>query len=160
MPRRPLTAKQQDFVRFYADAGSETRNNAYKSAIRAGYSEKSASSGIMDLLGNMCIKQEIAKYKAKIDEKLDLSRKAQHERLMSLFNDPATPASTKVAVLRELNDMKGYHREKAPNEEAEVLRQQRLTAEDKVVAKAVARLRVAEMSGQIRPVGPDKEDVA
>ena len=39
---KPLTAKQFSFVQAYADSGSDTYNNQYQSAVKAGYAETTA----------------------------------------------------------------------------------------------------------------------
>ena len=79
-----LTAKQTDFVRYYADIASETRNNAYQSAIRAGYSAKTAKSIGQENLTKPDIKQAIAEYSAEIAEKVDVTRTEIIEALRKL----------------------------------------------------------------------------
>ncbi|KKL07277.1 hypothetical protein LCGC14_2587580, partial [marine sediment metagenome] len=65
------------------------------------------------------------------------------------------PASVKVSALRELNDCMGYHREKAPNEEAESQRRARITSEEKELAEYAANQRVIKLSGGLESTGPD-----
>ena len=60
-----LTAKQKAFVEYYAEPESESYNNAYQSAIRAGYAHKTANNSIQHVLGNVGVQQAIEAYKAK-----------------------------------------------------------------------------------------------
>ena len=59
-PARKLTKKQADFVEYYLSPVSESRGNASASAIRAGYSERSARQIASKLLSKDDIKDEIA----------------------------------------------------------------------------------------------------
>ena len=59
-----LTAKQTDFIEFYTTLGADTYNNAMQSAIKAGYSPKTADKSIQQVLGNKGVKAGIEKARA------------------------------------------------------------------------------------------------
>jgi len=70
----PLTAKQTSFIQYYADPTSETHNNATQSAIKAGYSPKTASNNATQIMSNHGVSEGIRVYKAEIVEKADVTR--------------------------------------------------------------------------------------
>jgi len=74
MAKRKLTAKQEAFVKYFADPGSETYNNITQSMIKAGYTKEYASNNTNQVMGNNGVKEAVATYKAKTAEKLDWNR--------------------------------------------------------------------------------------
>ena len=122
-----------------------------------GYTDSTSKNGtaIKEVCGNLRVKAKIQAIDAETADKYELSRKKQNERLLDLVADKLTPASVKVSALRELNDCMGYHREKAPNEEAESQRRARITSEEKELAEYAANQRVIKLSGGLESTGPD-----
>jgi len=53
---KPLTAKQKAFIKNYTNAGSATYNNATQSAIKAGYSERSANNNLPQIFTETVVK--------------------------------------------------------------------------------------------------------
>ena len=72
-----LTDKQQHFAAYYADPACETFNNATQSAIKAGYTPKSANLASDRLLGNVKIRNEINEITRLIKSK---AIKTRHQR--------------------------------------------------------------------------------
>lgn len=68
MPRKPLTPKQEAFVREYL-----IDLNATQAAIRAGYSAKTADRIGPELLGKTCVAEAIATAKAKRAERVEVT---------------------------------------------------------------------------------------
>lgn len=121
MKDKQLTVKQDAFCKWLFTPGSEIFGNATESARRAGYK---GNTGTLATVGKENIrKPQIIAEKARIQaitaKKLDLSRQAQHEKLERAFKiaeDGKNP-SAMATVIREQNEMLGYHRDKAPNTE-------------------------------------------
>jgi phage terminase small subunit len=67
-----LTAKQTSFIQYYADPGSESYNNGTQSAIKAGYSKKTANPAAARLLANVNIIEGLRQYRAKKAVKFEL----------------------------------------------------------------------------------------
>lgn len=71
---RALTAKQASFVQYYADTQSETYNNATQSMIKAGYTDNYTHRHVNRMMSHDVVKQEIAKYRARIGKKYEHNR--------------------------------------------------------------------------------------
>ena len=56
-------------------------------------------------------------------------------------------ASAMTSAIREQNEMLGYHRDKAPNEEAEAAKAKLMTAEQAESALIAAKMRTDALSG-------------
>lgn len=132
-----LTAKQSSFVQYYADPASETYNNATQSAIKANYSKKTAKQIGQNNLTKIDIKNAIAEFKAKIAEKIEITREWVIEKLKEVITNPDRNTD-KVAALRELSDIMGFHRELAENPE-NVANQQALTKAQTEQIREIAR---------------------
>ncbi|MCK5017522.1 MAG: terminase small subunit [Candidatus Peribacteraceae bacterium] len=108
---KPLTAKQSNFVKRYCNPKSETYNNAYQSAIKAGYAHNTSNNADSLILGNSGVKQAISRYMAKNDEKI------VHDRNISLKNLQAAYKMAKkqknpagmIAAEREKNAISSLH---------------------------------------------------
>ncbi len=144
MPNRPLNPKRLAFCREYVKD-----RNGTQAATRAGYSPKTASTQAEQLLRILEVKQEIGRIDAKTAKKLDLSREGQHAKLdMALEMAIATGnASAMTSAIREQNEMLGFHREKAPNEEKMAEVRSRMDAEELEFRKEYAKKRTAAESG-------------
>ncbi len=65
-----LTAKQSSFVDYYCDPGSETYNNAYQSAIKAGYAHTTATLACKHILGNVRVQAAVIEKRAEVQATL------------------------------------------------------------------------------------------
>ena len=121
-----LTDKQESFCQEYIKD-----KNAAQAYIRAGYSDNGANKNAANLMAKHGIMGRIAQIMVQMAEKLQITRERQLTKLDQaaaialLQNNP----SAMVSAIREQNDMLGYHREAAPNPEAEAARKQRLDEE-------------------------------
>ena len=140
-----LTGKMTDFVKYYCDPGSESYNNATKSAIKAGYTPKTANIASDQLLGNIRIKTAITEYKAKIDEKMDISRELLTDKMLDIVNSGTASNSDKTRSASLIADMCGYKRENAPNREKEQARR-KCSEEEELLFSEWARKRTQELS--------------
>lgn len=112
-----LTAKQADFVKYYADTGSESHNNAYQSAIRAGYAHKTANNSMHQVLGNIGVKAAISGYKQEIAKQLDHNRTIAIDLLTANLaraqakadNGDIQAIGAITAIVRELNSISALH---------------------------------------------------
>ena len=119
MTDKPLTAKQASFVQYYADSGSESYHNAMQSAIKAGYSHKTANNSVKQILGSIGVKEAIDAYKAKTTAKLDHNRtiaiKLLNENITALDaiieEQPNNVAAVtaRTGAIRELNAISMLH---------------------------------------------------
>lgn len=76
---KPLTAKQTSFVSLYGNPQSETYNNAMQSAIRAGYSEKTANNSIHQVLGNIGVISALEAFRAELEKKTVYNRQQRQQ---------------------------------------------------------------------------------
>lgn len=81
MPIKPdqLTLKQEKFIEYYCNQASDTFGNAFRSYIKAGYSNNPSSAiSASQLLNNPKMAKHIASYraglKAKEEQKIDITR--------------------------------------------------------------------------------------
>ncbi len=79
MPDKPLTAKQQAFISLYAAPQSETYNNAYQSAIKAGYGESAANQACKVIVGNCRVDAAITAFKQELEQKTVYSRQQRQQ---------------------------------------------------------------------------------
>ena len=135
-----LTNKQESFCQEYIKD-----SNGQQSAERAGYSKKTARMQASTMLTKQNITTRIAGIKAEIAEKANITRETQLAKLdqaTSIALSQNNP-SAMVSAIREQNDMLGYHREAAPNPEAEAARKQRLDEETQALREqAKERIRI------------------
>ena len=136
---RKLTAKQTDFIRYYCEPKSKGHNNATQAAILAGYSPKTAYSIGQQLLKHIEVSKAISAKRAKLAEKVKVSRTLQLTRLDELLlmaiEQKNVPAAK--AVITEQNEMLGYHRELADNPENQA-KQQALDDEQRALIRSIA----------------------
>lgn len=116
-----LTVKQQAFCQAMYTPGSESFGNGTESARKAQYkgNDNTLATVAKENTRKPQIIAEKQRIQAIIEEELDLSRAGQHEKLQDAFDLAKTgknPAAMTSAI-REQNEMLGYHRDKAPNQE-------------------------------------------
>lgn len=103
-----LTPKQQAFVDNYADPNSDTRGNATRSYIKAGYKDGvGAMQAACRLLSNGKIRQAIDQYRAKIEQKTEVKAEYIREQWLKLLadcqeNGKYIDRTTAQAVLRTM----------------------------------------------------------
>ncbi len=86
---KPLNYRQNLFAEYYAEG--ETQGNAYKSAIKAGYSHKFALQAAPRLLENVRIKNAIAERTAKIRAESIATRKIRQQFWTATMQDETQP---------------------------------------------------------------------
>lgn len=69
-----LTAKQESFIRAYADPASETYNNAMNSALIAGYVHNTAIKACTQIVDNRRVKAGLEAYRAKLYKQTEVTR--------------------------------------------------------------------------------------
>lgn len=116
---RPLTAKQESFVQYFADSGSDTFNNATQSMIKAGYDARYADNHCNRVVGHGGVKEAIKAYKAKTTAGLDHTRQIAIDHLNSVIDQcniilEAQPhnvaaLTAKTGAIRELNAISNLH---------------------------------------------------
>jgi len=112
-----LTAKQRAFVEAYTDIGSDTYNNAHKSAIIAGYSKKSALAISAENLSKPIIRQAIEQKHAERRKKADYNYDKAIAELDMVINNLRPLANrgnvqanqALTAAIREKNAITGLH---------------------------------------------------
>jgi phage terminase small subunit len=140
-----LSAKQSDFLEYYADIASDTHNNATQSAIKAGYSVKTAYSQGQRLLKHVEVKAKMLDYKVKMAKRADIDRKYLTEQANTILATSDNERN-KLTALSLLADLVGAKRDNAPNAEKEAAKAKRMSAEDREIAAAVAKIRTKELS--------------
>jgi len=99
-----------------ADYWMANGENAKHAAIHVGYKEKTAQTQGSRLLNNVKVKEYIAKCKAKVSKKLEITRESQLERLSQLHDLALTPSGeygnieirNAIAAIQEQNKMLGF----------------------------------------------------
>ena len=102
-----MTYKQELFIQEYIKTG-----NATSSAIKAGYSEKTAKSIGQRLLTNVDIKKRIEELSQKIANNNIMTAKERQEYLTKLINSEDVKVSNKLKALDILNKMTGEYIQK------------------------------------------------
>ncbi len=118
MSTAPLSAKQASFVQNYADPASETYNNGTQSAIKAGYSVKTAYSISEENLKKPAIIAALTIFRADIAEVLDHDRQQAIRDLREAQQYARTNKDSKAltAATRELNAISNLHKATVINE--------------------------------------------
>jgi len=142
------TIKHEDTVEAIAREYCSNGRRKARAMRAVGYSESSSNSGRVQrsVYSNARVQAAIARIDAETGRKLDLTREAQYRRLLGAYDialEQRNVAGIK-AVLAEINEMLGYHRENAPNEERERAVLERMSEEDRELARLAAQLRTAE----------------
>jgi len=107
----------------YNNAGFKAKNSKVASAAICRLLKKVNCSAYLEALKNE--KDSELQRKNKITRTTQLNALTKAKELAERLNNP----SAMVSAIREQNDMLGYHREAAPNPEAEAARKQRLDEE-------------------------------
>ncbi len=151
--RDRLTEKQVKFVELHKSG--QDRGEAYQNA---GYKPKDLLSAQVEasrlLTKNVKVIAYFEALKAEDDRKTNITRTMQlnalraAQELAQALKNP----SAMVSAIREMNEMLGYHRELAPNAEAEAARKARMDAERRKVAEKVAKMRTDEESGEAKTI--------
>ncbi len=140
---KELTDKQQIFVQEYTKDW-----NCEQAMLRAGYAPKYARHWNTKILAANGIKQAIDKIRADLAAECEFTREKQLKDLESakkLAKGLEMPAAM-VSATREQNEMLGYHRELAPNEEKERKRLARMDLETKRMAEIKADKRLSQVA--------------
>ncbi len=143
-PRLP-TVKQEAFAVAMYTIGSLSLGNGTESARKAEY--KGNDNVLATTAHALIRKPKIIKLKEQIqaetEEKLNLSREAQHKKLQQALAMAieTKSAAAMTSAIREQNEMLGYHRDKAPNTEREAARLARMSDEERKLAELAAKLR-------------------
>ena len=102
-----LNARQKSFCEFYVASG-----NATESAIKAGYSEKTARSIGQRLLTNVDIKKYIKELQEKAKESRILTAREKREWLSEVIKNGNEKLQNRLKALDILNKMDGDYVEK------------------------------------------------
>jgi phage terminase small subunit len=139
----PINDKQKHFIREYTTNGHNA-TKAYKTA----YPDCNIGANVngSKLLANTSIKAEIDRIEAETGARMDISRKAQYKRLLAAYDMAVTQGNVAgiKGILSEINLMQGYQRENAPNKEMEQAIADRMSSEDKELARVTAKIRTDE----------------
>ncbi len=139
----PINHKQKHFIREYTTNGHNA-TKAYKTA----YPD---CNGGWDRLGPRLmskdeIRAEIDRIEAKVEEKTDISREMLVTEMYDIIKDATSNKADKTRAASLIADMQGYKREAAPNKEMEQAIAQRMSSEDKELARVTAKIRTDEES--------------
>lgn len=122
---------------------SNSRNKT-QAMITVGYDEGYADSGKghKTVFGNIRVIAEIKRIDDEREAESDFTR-ADQLKSLNTAKDLATtqkqPAAL-VSAIREQNEMLGYHRDKAPNQEKQQAIANRMSEQEKAIAEEVARI--------------------
>jgi len=148
--RDKCTDKQEKFVQLHKNG--QDRGDAY---INAGYKAKTKQQAQINASRLLTKNDKCIAYfealKAHDDRNTNISRSMQLNRLNTLYDMAIVQknVSAGASVIREQNEMLGYHRENAPNPEAAQERRALIEHELKELER-LAALRTAELSQTAR----------
>ena len=108
-----LTKRNKDFIEYYTK-DKDTRGNATQSAIKAGYSKRTAYSIGQRLLKHVEVKEAIASIEEEIRRGLDMSADEIIQNLAQIAKS-GTKESNKVASLKILAQIKGILKDQTSN---------------------------------------------
>ena len=117
----------------YNNAGYKVKNTKVASAAVCRLLKKVNCSTYLEALKNE--KDSELQRKNKITRTTQLNALTKAKELAERLNNP----SAMVSAIREQNEMLGYHRESAPNPEAEAARKQRLDEETQALREQARR---------------------
>lgn len=113
-PPTKLSPIQEAFVKHYL-----TLNNATQAAIKAGYSEKTASVQANKLVNNNLVFAAIQKARNETGEKLQFTREGQLKKLQNIYDDPAARPGDQIKVIEVQNKMLGLDQPPIEKEDME-----------------------------------------
>ena len=158
---KTLTGKQTDFVQAYCTPG-KGYNNATQAAILAGYSPKTAQLTGHNNIKNYKVQKQIQHFKADFAAESKFTREKQlqgleESRKLALEQKSSTGITS---AIREQNEMLGYHRESAPNQEREQARRDIIAKEKNALDRIqqLAQDRTSELSKGDGDIGSDTGD--
>ncbi len=130
---------------------AEYINNGFekvKTLLTIGYSESYSKHVGLKLFDNETVKAEIARIQTKLQVKCEITRETQLNCLTDTYDLAKVQKnpSAMVSAVREQNEMLGYHRELAPNEEKERKRLARMDLETKRMAEIKADKRLSQVA--------------
>ena len=138
---KPLTAKQEAFVEYFAEPTSETFSNATQSMIKAGYSDNYAKHNSHHMLLNVGVKDAIQVYKGKAKaetvrtvQSLDAMYQAAYD-IAEAQKNPTGMATNTTGIAR----LYGMDKDNQTNTE----QVQELTEQQKAEAKRLANMRLS-----------------
>ena len=139
----PINDKQKHFIREYTTNGHNATKAYTEAYPDCNSGHKQAGSR---LLTDVDIRAEIDQIEAKRAIKMDVSREKQMDRLLAAYDMAVTQGNVSgiKQILSEINLMQGYQRENAPNKEMEQAIAQRMSSEDKELARVTAMIRTDE----------------
>ncbi len=139
---RTLTPKQDSFCVHYTTIGAETFSNGTKSAIAAGYSEKSAYSQACNLLKNPKIQQRIKELHA---ENMSRNNITIDKVLADLEHDKLMARQVgQYAVAKGCTELQGKYLAMFTDNinQTDTVRQRELDERESKEAEEIARLRL------------------
>lgn len=148
--RQKLTERQAQFVELIRSG--QDRGNAY---INAGYKARTREQAQINASHLLTNNYKVIEYfeclRDEDDRKFNISRAMQLNRLDVLYNMAVEQknVSAGASVIREQNEMLGFHREQAPNLEKEQVKKELVEQE----RKELERLAEARM-GELSQAGP------
>ncbi len=122
----------------------EGKRNKTETLRIAGYKPSYCLGGRSDkaVWGNERVIKAIQAIDAKTEQEMGFSRTQQLSRLTKAYDMANTSgsASAMTGAIREMNEMLGYHRDKAPNSERAQAIANRMTEQERAIAEEVARI--------------------
>lgn len=152
---RKLTARQENFVQYYYDIGSDSYGNATQSAIKAGYPENGAEVRGSENVRKSNIIEAGFSYKAAIAEKIEINRQYLVDKLEKLIAGD-TRDSVQIAAIRTIADLKGFNTEAAPNKERQAALARRISEDDRRILLECSEIimrKKAETGPEIKKIG-------
>ena len=144
---KPLNYRQSLFVDYFT-GDEDCKGNAYKSALKAGYTERTSQRAPEQLSRNIkviaAIKVKMAELKEKIGHNYEIAVEMLRKRLGWLNvmaekgNVQAIQAQT--AIIRELNDITGLHKQII----VDTREQKMLDEAQKAEARRIASIRLCQ----------------
>jgi hypothetical protein len=107
-----------------------------------GYSDTGAGQG--SVFGNVRVIEAIRAIDDESATKTDITRELLVEKMYAIIEDSTSNKADMTRAASLIADMQGYKREAAPNKEMEQAIAQRMSSEDKELARVTAMIRTNE----------------
>jgi len=144
--------RNDETVEAIAQEYTSNGHNKSQALIKVGYDEVNARSGKgLKVYENPRLTEAIANIEAKTAKKCGYSREKQLKKLDEARDHAVTldAPSAEVSAIRAQNLMLGYDQEKAPNEEAELARANRMSEEDRALNVKYSNQRCLEIAKEL-----------
>lgn len=136
--------KDESTVQAIAREFTSNGRKREEAMISVGYTASYARSYCGQMWANKALKAAIKAIDDKSAAKTNITRELLVNKMYDIVEDKTSNKADKTRAASLIADMQGYKREAAPNKEMEQAIAQRMSSEDKELARVTAKIRTEE----------------